>query len=275
MLSEAFIKALVEEIATSDRLTGIDGQWVQAVGLTGSHARGTATVYSDVDIYVFVPAQGTPTYEGYQLRRFNDQLVSISITTIEAKRADLTRPESAIHAVLGLRQMRVLYDTVHPDKPGLLETLRREGVDFQWSPLQASADAFSSRQLMGYAEEVHKLLGGLVKNDASTMLYGTYGLVLGLADLIATHYGLMIESENSAFQDVMACMGLESMWTRHFRVAAGFMDTLDDWTPAESRARAGLQLYAETARHLHAIIEPRHAEVINFAVDAITNYPRR
>lgn len=93
--------------------------------------------------------------------------------------------------------------------------------------------------------------------------------MLGLSDVIAVHYGLMIESENAMFQDVMVCMGLDSMWTHYFRVAAGFWDTLDEWTPAESRARAGLQLYAETARHLQGIIEPRHTEVIDMALKLI------
>lgn len=272
MLSEAFIKALVQEIATSNRLTGIDGQWVQAIGLTGSHARGTATAYSDVDVYVFVSGYSTPQYEGYQLHRFQGQLVSISITTVEAKHADLARPESAIHAVPGLRQMQVLYDVVHPQQPGMLAALVQAARDFQWSPLQAAADAFASQQLMGYAEEAHKVLGGLRNNDESTMLYSTYGLVLGLSDVLAVHYGLMIESENSAFQQVMACMGLESMWTRYFRIAAGFLDALDEWTPAQSRARSGLHLYAETARHLHAIIEPRHAEVVNTALELINTF---
>lgn len=221
---------------------------------------------------MFVPAPGTPAYAGYQLHRFQEQLVSITVTTVEAKRADLGRPESAIRTVPGLRQMKVLYDVLQPGQLGLLETLLRAVDDFQWSSLQSAADAFASRQLMGYAEEVHKVLGGLVKHEDSTLLYGTYGLVLGLSEVIAVHYGLMIESENSMFQDVMVCMALDSMWTYYFRVAAGFWDTLDEWTPAESRARAGLRLYAETAHHLQGIIEPRHIGVVSTALELINKF---
>ena len=151
-----------------------------------------------------------------------------------------------------------------PEREARLAALRQEAVDFQWSPLQPAADLFASKQVIGYAEEAHKVLGGLTTNDESVMIYGAYSLVLGLSDIIAVQHGLMLESENTAFQQVMELMSMTSKWTICFRAAAGY--TL---STARERARASLCLYAETARHLHAIIEPRHADVINAALNLI------
>ena len=243
---------------------------MQAVGLTGSHARGTATRYSDVDIHIYVPSQDMPAYEPYHLCRFEDHLLSISIVTIEAKRAELTRPKSAIRTVPGLRQTHVLYEA----DAGLLQELVQAAHDFQWEPFQSAANAFASRHLCGLAEEAHKALSGLSRNDSSTTLYATYGLVLGLSDAIAIAHGLLQATENVAFQQVMDFMGENSQWTHHFRTAAGFWEALDDWTTVGSRGRAGLALYAETARHLHAIIERQHQDVINKAVELIDAFIR-
>ena len=265
MLSETFITKLVDTITTQSTFTGIEGSLVRAVGLTGSYARGTATPYSDVDIHVFVLPENMPADEPQGVCRFEDHLLSITLVTVEGKRAELTRPESAIRAVPGLRQMRVLYEA----EAGVLQALVQTAHDFQWEPLQSAANAFASRHLCGLAEEAHKALSGLSRDDDSTTLYATYGLVLGLSDVIAVAHGLLQPTENVAFQQVMDFIGVSSYWTHHFRTAAGFWDALDDWTSAGSRGRAGLALYTETARHLHAIIEPQHQDVINKAVELI------
>ncbi|MCA0455458.1 MAG: nucleotidyltransferase domain-containing protein [Chloroflexi bacterium] len=266
MLSETFLAQLVEVILTRSAFSGVEGRWIQAVGLTGSHARGSATPYSDVDIHVFVPAEDIPAYEVYALRRFEDHLLSISIVTMADKRAELTRPESAIRTVPGLRQMRVLYEA----EAGVLQGLVQAAHDFRWEPLQPAANAFASRHLCGLAEEAHKALSGLSRDDDSTTLYATYGLVLGLSDVIAVAHGLLQATENMAFQQVMDFMGGHSTWTYAFRTAAGF----DPQASVASRGRAGVALYTQTARHLHAIIEPQHQDVINKAVELIDAFIR-
>lgn len=261
MVSETFLAQVVETLLTPTVLSGIDGSQIQAIGLTGSHARGTATVYSDVDILVFMPPQSLPAGDTYQLHRFRDHLLSISRVTIEDKQGEMTRPEAAVRAVPGLRQMQVLYEA----EPGTLQDLLQTAHNFQWQPLQQAANIFASKQVCGLAEEAHKALSGLTRGDDSTTLYASYGLVLGLSDVISVAYGLLQESENVTFRQVMAFMGDGSRWTAAFRKAAGF----DQQAPVPLRGQAGLALYTETARHLHAIIEPQHQEVINNAVELI------
>jgi predicted nucleotidyltransferase len=251
-----FLKRLVAEL---------NHEPVVAIGLTGSYARGAATPFSDVDIHCFLPE--LPEYEEdrYQLRRMEDRLVSLTATSIRAKRDELTRPETIIWAVPGLRQMRVLLD-----KGGELTALKRDVLSFNWKLFQSSADAYASRELMGLAEEVHKVLGGFARNDESTMAYGTYGLVLGLARIVAVQRGLFIESENSYFQQVQNLFGAKSDWTRTFRLAAGLTSAIQGKPVGVSmRAFCALNLYTLTAQALRAIILLEHAEVIFRAIEAI------
>lgn len=128
-------------------------------------------------------------------------------TTITAKREELARPETAIWAVPGLQQAQMLLD-----KDGSLGELQRAALTFIWEPLQAVADAYASHIVMGDGEEVHKIPGALMARDESAILYGTLGLVLGLARAVAIQRGLLIQTENSFFRQVQEAVGRDSAW---------------------------------------------------------------
>lgn len=256
LLGIQFLRQVVQEL---------DGSDVTAIGLTGSHARNSATPYSDVDIYRFVQRAPEAEEEQYQLRMIEGYLVSISTTSIRAKRAELTRPEQLIYAVPGLRQMRILLD-----KRGELAALKRDVDPFNWRLFQPAADSFASYQLMGLAEEVHKLLGGLHRGDEGAMLYGTIGLTLGLARAVAVQRGLFIDSENTYFAQVMNLFEPDSDWVRCFRAAVGLDATFNDEPVTVSvRAFFALNLYSLTGLALRDIVRIDHAEVILRAVERI------
>ncbi|MBX3066819.1 MAG: nucleotidyltransferase domain-containing protein [Anaerolineae bacterium] len=273
MLSDAQLSKLVEIIATSSALTGISGQAVDSICLAGSHARGEATVYSDVDIYVFVAdVVDLNSIATYQLHEYEGVLLSISITTIERKRAELAHPETAIWAVPGLRQLRVLYDLANPHGLSPLGNLRQEALTFAWLPLKPLADAYVSKQLCGYAEEAHKILSSLHRNDVSALHYATYGLLFGLTSIVAVGRGLLIESENRLFQLVQEQVGWESDWSHAFRRASLWSTAIkppSQGTTIEERAQASLQLYVETALLFADIIKPEHSAVIQTTLKLI------
>ena len=75
-LSAAELAALAERF---------DGAEVEALALTGSHARGEATAHSDVDLLRFTQAEPTIERERYHLWLLDGRLVSVSTTTISAK----------------------------------------------------------------------------------------------------------------------------------------------------------------------------------------------
>jgi predicted nucleotidyltransferase len=254
-LSSTFLTRIIAEL---------DGEDVVAVGLTGSHARGTASPYSDVDIYRFGKQPAKDAFDRYALRVMEGRLVSITKATIAAKREELAEPDTAIWAVPGLRKMQILMDN-----NGELAALKQEAEHFQGQPLQPDADYYASTELMGHAEEACKVMGALLKDDDSVALYGTYGLVLGLPRILLVQRGVLVESENAFFQRAQESAGLESNWSKHFRIAAGF-DTLPEQENAvRMRAVASLQLYAETVHVLQSIIQPQHSEVVEMTIQQI------
>jgi predicted nucleotidyltransferase len=238
----------------------LDDENVVAITLAGSYARGDATRYSDVDLIVY-QRELRPTDAGYHLRYRGDTLVSITRTTLDARRADLARPEAAKWCVPGLRQARILLD-----KEGAFAALQAEAFAWTWtSALQAQADAFASAELAGYAEEAHKIMGGLLMDDDAQTVYGSYGMVLGISKLVSTARGVLTETENVYFRQVQEVMGLESRWSTCFRAAVG----LNEGGTPRMRGLAALELYVETARLLEGILQPEHRAVVEGAVRLI------
>jgi hypothetical protein len=155
------------------------------------------------------------------------------------------------------------------DKEGALAKLKQEAGAFTWEPLRVAADEYASYDVMGYAEEVHKILSALTKRDESAVLYGTVGLLFGLTRAVAVQRGILIESENSYLRQVQESVGRDSVWTRYHRLAAGFEIGATNRSPAEVRGIAGLALYEETVRLLWHILRPAHLDVIDHTLTAI------
>lgn len=246
----ALIDHLVERYRTPSTI---------AIALLGSHARGEATPYSDVDLLIFEDT--TPVT--YHLEYLDGRLISISHTTIDSKRADMQQPQTAIWAVPGLRTCQILFDP-----QGHLADLCQEANAFEWTPLQAAANAYASEQVMGYAEEAHKILSGLVRGHESTVLYGCWGMVRGMAQVVLVQRGVLIPTENEYIELVQITAGAD--WARQYRVATG-LDVIDG-TPAIQRGLAALRLYGLTAALMRPICEPAHWAVVEGALSLITAY---
>jgi len=236
-LPDLLIGDLVAEFADADTIGML---------LAGSHARGDATPHSDIDLIRFAAVLPEAEADRYTLAYRERRLVSLSTTTVDAKRAELGQPETAIWAVPGLRQARLLLD-----RDGALAALLGKARAFRWEPLQAEADTYASYNVMGLAEEVHKVLGALAKGDEAVALYGTWGLVAGLLRAMIVQSGVLIRTENSYFQQAQEATGLDSAWSRAFRVAVGL-----ETARAVTRAAAALRLYQETATLLASALQP-------------------
>ncbi|MFX1485349.1 MAG: hypothetical protein ACFFCP_19425 [Promethearchaeota archaeon] len=256
-ISDEVLNQLIEE------LTGDD---TEGFILTGSHARYDATVFSDVDFTHFVKELPTKESERYTLRFVDGHLVSISITTVQKKREEMNKPQTAIWAVPGFRQARVLVD-----RSGKITDLKQSALDFDWAPLQDAANEYASYQLMGYAEEAHKILGGLVRENESTVIYGSLGMVLGASDMIAVQRGILIETENKLYQQLYENVGLDSSWTKYHRLALGLERYVEDIPIYIQRGTAALQLYLETTNLLKPVLKPNHIEVVDSANGIIEN----
>jgi hypothetical protein len=235
----------------------LDGPNVIGISCAGSHARGQAGRYSDVDLQVYVRALPEREYDRYTLRRWEDRLVSLHFNTLEAERLNLAHPEHALWAVPGLRQAMLLLD-----KDGSLADLQQAAVQFTWSTLQPLADEYAVEQLHGCAEEAHKILNGLDRRHEATVLYAAWGLLKGLASGVAVQRGLLVETENRYFDLLQESAGRGSGWTRAFRLALGADCGPAEAPPYQTRGAAALDLYRETTNLFEGLITDEYRAVI-------------
>jgi len=251
-LSDTFIQSVLETIDSPDIL---------GVGIVGSYSRGQESKYSDVDFDIFVSKVPENPYDRYTLRYWDGKLVSLKYTLLDDERSALTNPRRAIWAVPGLRGMKIVLD-----KDGSLTALQQAAHVFDWSSLQSAANEYAAEEVMGCAEEVHKILNGLARGHESTVLYATWGLVNGMLSAVAVQRGLMIVSENRYFDLIQDSVGRDSKWTRAFRAAWGLDPTASQY---QSRGAAALTLYRLTAAMFDELIPEKHRDVVNTTLHLI------
>jgi predicted nucleotidyltransferase len=248
-LSDSFIQSVLEKI---------DSPEVIGVGIVGSYSRGQESKYSDVDFDIFVSQLPENEYDRYTLRYLADKLVSLKYALLDDELAALTNPRRAIWAVPGLSSMQIVLD-----KDGSLTELQKLAQKFDWSLLQPEADEFAAEEIMGCAEEVHKILNGLTRSHESTVLYATWGLVKNLLEAVAVQRGLMIVSENRYFDLIQESVGRDTKWTSAFRTAWGLDSTSAQY---QARGAAALKLYRLTAAMFDGLIPEKHHEVIKLTL---------
>lgn len=254
-LPDSFVQSLVARLNNP----GIIG-----IAITGSHARGQGSQFSDVDLHIYVSTLPRNEYDRYTLRYWNERLVSLKYVLPDNELAALSRPWDAIWAVPGLRQMHILID-----KTGKLAELQRVAENFQWANLQPAANEYAAEQLMGCVEEAHKILNGLSHDEESTILYAVWGLIKGLASGVAAQRGLLIESENRYFDIIQDSVGRDSEWTRAFRLALGADTGSGMVSLFKIRGAAALALYKYTALLFEAILPEHHRDVIETTINLI------
>jgi hypothetical protein len=251
-LSDSFLQSALQRIDSLD---------VIGIGIVGSYARGQESKYSDVDFDIFVSKVPEHPYDRYTLRYWDNKLISLKYTLLEDERSALNSPRRAIWAVPGLRGMRVLLD-----KDGSLRALQQAAQEFDWSSLQSAADEFAAEEIMGNAEEIHKILNGLAREHESTVLYAGWGLVKNMLEAVAVQRGILILSENRYFDLIQDSVGRESDWTRAFRTAWG----LDrNGAGYQRRGAAALTLYRLSAEMFHGLIPDKHRDVVNKTLQLI------
>jgi hypothetical protein len=252
MLEDSFIQSVLETIDSPD---------IMGAGITGSYARGLESKYSDVDFDIFVSKLPKNKFDRYTLRYRDDRLISLKYALLKDERAALKDPARAIWAVPGLQGMKIILD-----KDGSLTALQKAAQEFNWARLQPAADEYAAEQVMGCAEEVHKVLHGLARGHESTVLYAVWGLVKNLARAVTVQRGLMMTSENQYFDRIQESVGRDSKWVTEFRRAWGLDSASSQY---QARGAAALRLYRLTAAMLDTVIPEVHREVINRTVRLI------
>jgi len=251
-LEDPFISSLVARL---------DQPGVIGLALVGSYARGENKIHSDVDVELFVDTLPEKTYT---LRYIEGRLVSLKYLTVENELLSLARPQAAIWAVPGLSGMQIL-----SDPSGQIEKLKQTAMDFNWKDLQPAANEYAVEELMGCAEEAHKIVSGLAQGNESKVLYAAWGLFNGLTHAVAVQRGLMIDSENRYFDILQNSLGREHVWTRALRLAFGMEYGDINLSAYQARGKAALELYKQTTLLFKDFIDDAHREVIGNTLQLI------
>ncbi|MBV6449941.1 MAG: hypothetical protein MHPDNHAH_00654 [Anaerolineales bacterium] len=244
-LSDSFIQSILETVDSRD---------VVGVGIVGSYARGQESKYSDVDFDIFVSKMPTNESDRYTLKYLDGKLISLKYILFGDEGAALKNPEHAIWAVPGLSGMRIVLD-----KDGSLAKLQKQANEFDFASLQPAADKFAAEQVMGCAEEVHKILSGLARSHESAVLYATWGLVKELLEAVSVQRGILIVSENRYFDLIQESVGRDTKWVSAFRKAWGLDSNASQY---QQRGAAALTLYRLTAAMFDELIPDKHREVV-------------
>lgn len=253
LLSNEWLQALVSEL---------DNESIIGIILGGSHARGEATPYSDVDIAYFVPDSTMPPRKRFIYR--DGHLVSIGAKTVAAVRHDFARPESAYIVVPAMREIRILLD-----KNGSMHKMQEEALAFTWEPLQEAANQVASWNMMWQAETAHKILGILQNYDERALAYTLFKTLNYLTHTMAVQRGILMKTDNTFYQQVQEAVGLDSAWTHYHRLAAGLEIGPTDMPPVKVQGIAWLHLYAEMVKLFRPIFRPAHREVVEETLSVI------
>ena len=236
---------------------------IKAVVLMGSHARGTAGPFSDVDLVRFTQDDET-ILPGLGSHLINGRLVVVSDVTPTQLEAAFTKPEVAVESIQGLRSGRALLDPDH-----FFSALQQRAHAFQWDDkMQAKANRWASRQMVGWIEEVHKGLEGLRQDDTGRLLSARFGCSWGLTRVICVQRGLLLSGDNALFEEVITAVGYDSEWSHLCRTVFA---ARPEPTTLQQQVTAGIQLYNLTAAMLAEILLPEDQPLIS-ATTALINH---
>ena len=217
----------------------------------GSHARGDAGPFSDVDIVRF--CNSDPQRTAAETHLIEARFVVISAVGPSKVSDWFSKPEEATASIAGIRTARPLWD---PD--GHFESIQNRAAAFEWdAAMQDKANAYASTEMVGWIEEVQKGLEGLRRHDIGRLLNARFGLSWGLTNVMRVQRGILISGDNASYAEVLADIGAETEWAKASRHVFGLTGlSLSD------QVRAGLRLYALTARMIEDSLHERDRPLV-------------
>ena len=240
-----------------------DGPQVRALVLMGSHARGAAGPYSDVDLVRIMAGTEPPAVADGSYLHDGRLLVAGSVTPAQVEKW-FTEPEVAVEVIAGLRAARALRDD------GSFAAIQARAHAFRWDEaLHEKANGWAGERLVGWVEEVHKGLEGLRRGDTGRLLNARFGLSWGLSRVMAVQQGVLLSGDNALYAELGAAMAGHPQWLRLRRIAFGIEDDVGRPPTLAMQVTAGLQLYALTATLLDGVLQPEKAALIRETVALI------
>jgi nucleotidyltransferase-like protein len=225
----------------------VDPSGRSAVVLSGSWARGDAHEGSDVDLWVIGRREGDVSLERA------GRHVSVHYATVASEHRRMRAPAHIGGVIPGWRNARFLRDPL-----GVAARLRAESRAFRWSSVRRAGHAYIVRQLVGWAEEVMKLLRAMETGESETASVQRNLLANRMAFLRAVEFEILWETENGLWERVAKRAG--SAFRSAQRSALG----TDGGSWRES-CEGALRLYSLTARANRRLLRGEKRRIVEDA----------
>ncbi|GHO62444.1 hypothetical protein KSC_013360 [Ktedonobacter sp. SOSP1-52] len=249
-------------IAFNDLVARFDVPEVRALVLMGSHARGEAGPYSDIDLVRFTYKAEPSEPESFL---YQEHLLVVSTVGPDEVERWFHEPQAATDTIAGVRCARALLD-----REGYFAQIQARAKVFVWDDaMQQQANRWASEMLVGNAEEARKGLEGLRRNDVGRLLNARFGMSWSMSRVMKVQRGILLSGDNAIYDEVAHAMDDQPEWVRLRRAAFGIEDERGQALTLHEQVQAGLQLYALTARLLSPILLPVHKLLIEHTVSLI------
>lgn len=228
----------------------------EAVALVGSHAEGTATEDSDIDLAVI--GEGPR----YRLELHEGVLVSVGWASAEEQRARLDDPEWLSTHVPGWRSAILLFD---PKR--VAAEIKQLALEWEWTRVEPGCDGWATSWLVGLAEEVQKIAAALRSGNETSAAVQRCVLVLRLARALATRRRILYGTENRLFDLLAKTMGHE--WQRLQTSALCI-----DGSGVAASCRSAIGLYELAVDEVSELLDSRQRDVVRHALVLATRGSR-
>lgn len=242
MSSEDVLQQFTVEITEfiQDAIKPPLGPEIEAIIITGSHARGDYTLYSDLDFTYLLSREPHATENEHELVYIGHQLVTITRVNFRKWEHSLISFENFMWTRSAFEYAIVCYD-----KSGKFGKLRQTAAARKLEDFYEERIDLVNKNMKGYVEEIHKLLNGLTLKNKSTIYNALVGLNAGMCNVIAYAYGITPASENHFNDDIQASILVNSDYGKQW---------IDLWERVNGihhsdifeRARYGIQLFLVT-----------------------------
>ncbi len=229
-------------------------QGAKAVVLFGSWVRGDAYKESDIDIH----AIGSGSQ--YKLERYQGFLVSVSWMTVRQHRQAFKDPSKVGGIIPAWRNAVIIYDP-----QGIAYALKEYAKKWEWRLLGKQVDRWVAKEITGWAEEVHRLIGNLQLGRRTPTAVQRSVLAIKMAPILAVHHRILYDTENQLWTLVSKRMGKK--WAQAQSIALG-----EGQQSFEETCKAALQLFALAAQEVRHLLNKQQYQVVSHACE-IAGYP--
>lgn len=233
-----------------------------AMALMGSHARGEAQPYSDIDLVCITNADHAPEPETYYI---DNQLVVVSYVTIDQTEGWFTEPKQVVEVIANLREANILID-----EHDIYAQLKQRAKHFQWTDEhQQKMNTYVGGELVGLIEEVHKGLNCLAQYHVGRLINANHGLAWGLTYIMLVYHGVLASGDNGLIEGVEQAVGYDSQWSQLHRLSYGIADPEETKLTLKDRLIASLKLYKLTYAHCQSACNQGQQQLINKTISFI------